>query len=257
MTTDEARPDCRIGPVRISRLTGAELSARARAAAAREAPGLAVAFCNAHTAEIALKDEGFARALGRFLVVNDGIGVEIGARLLEGRGFPENLNGTDFLPRLFGELSRPTRVYLLGARPGVAEAAAAAFSARFPNYVHAGARDGYFAKEEAGAVAAAVGAAAPDIVLVALGNPAQEAFIAEHFAALRAGAAFGVGALFDFAAGRVARAPGWVRALRAEWLYRLAQEPRRLARRYLVDTLVFLAAVLKLKLTRAGGRNSR
>lgn len=256
MTTDEARPDCRIGPVTIARLTGAELSARALAAAARAAPALAVAFCNAHTAEIALKDEAFARALERFLVVNDGIGVEIGARLLEGRGFPENLNGTDFLPRLFGDLSWPARVYLLGAKPGVAEAAATAFAARFPNYVDAGARDGYFAKDEGRAVAAAVGAAAPDIVLVALGNPAQEMFIAEHFDALGAGAAFGVGALLDFAAGRVSRAPDWVRALRAEWLYRLAQEPRRLARRYLVDTFLFLAAVLKLKFTKAGARNS-
>ncbi len=243
-----------MGPVTIARLTGAELVARALAAVDGAAAPLAVAFCNAHTAEIALKDATFARALERFLVVNDGIGVELGARLLEGRGFPENLNGTDFLPRLFGALARPTRVYLLGAKPGVAAQAAANFAGRFPHYAAAGARDGYFPKEAGGAVAAEVAAARPDIVLVALGNPGQELFIAEHFDALGARVVFGVGALFDFTAGRVRRAPHWVRALRAEWLYRLAQEPRRLARRYLIDTAVFLVAVLRLK--RAGQSRS-
>lgn len=239
--------DCVLGPLRIARLTGAELAARATAALSGATAPLTVAFCNAHTAEIALKTPAFAAALDHVLVVNDGIGIEIGARILTGRGFPENLNGTDFLPRLFGALTAPTRVYLLGAKPGVAQEAAAAFGARFPHYVHAGARDGYFAPEETAAVVAGVRAAAPDILLVALGNPRQELFLVEHGAALGARAMFGVGALLDFTAGRVKRAPDWVRALRAEWLYRLAQEPQRLARRYLVESFGFLRAVLRLK----------
>lgn len=233
--------------MRVARATGSALLAQVFAALDGRAPPVAVAFCNAHTAEIAFKDAAYAQVLAACLVVNDGVGVEIGARLMTGRGFPENLNGTDFLPRLFAALPRPTRVFLLGAKPGVAAEAAARFAAQYPHYIDAGARDGYFPAHEAPAIAEAVRATGADIALIALGNPAQERFMVAHLEAMGARAAFGVGALLDFTAGRVRRAPEWVRTLRAEWLYRLAQEPRRLARRYLIETPVFLAMALRLK----------
>ena len=90
-------------------------------------------------------------------------------------------------------------------------------------------------------------AAKPDILLVALGNPAQELFIARHFDALGAKAMFGVGALLDFVAERVARAPAWMRKARLEWAFRVAQEPGRLLRRYTIETAAFLIAVLRLR----------
>jgi exopolysaccharide biosynthesis WecB/TagA/CpsF family protein len=90
------------------------------------------------------------------------------------------------------------------------------------------------------AAAARIRAACPDVLLVALGNPLQEFWIAEHLRALDARVAIGVGALFDYLAGRVRRAPRWVRALRSEWVFRMLMEPRRLAQRYLVGNPVFL-----------------
>ncbi|MDE2362165.1 MAG: WecB/TagA/CpsF family glycosyltransferase [Hyphomicrobiales bacterium] len=236
-----------IGPLKVLRTTRERLAALARAAMAAGGRPLAVAFCNAHTAEIALHDAAYAQALQRFLVVNDGVGLEIAARILEGRGFPENLNGTDFMPFLFSRLERPARVYLLGARPGVAAEAARRFAEVFPNVAIVGARDGYFSTEDEAAVVAEVAAAAPEILMVAFGNPKQEFFIDRHLEGMAARATFGVGALFDFTAGRVVRAPGWVRRLRLEWAFRLAQEPLRLLRRYTIETGGFLIAVLRLR----------
>jgi len=243
-----AGPDfAAIGALSVERMTRNDLTLRVLAALAPGAEPLAVAFCNAHTAEIALRDRTYRQALDRFCVVNDGIGLEIAARILEQRGFPENLNGTDFIPALLGDLPKGARIYLLGAAPGVAEEAGRRFLERFPHLELVGARHGYFRAEEEDDVVRAVAAAKPDILLVALGNPAQELFIARNFDALGAKAMFGVGALFDFAAERVARAPVWMRKARLEWAFRLAQEPGRLLRRYTVETAAFLITVLRLR----------
>jgi alpha-1,3-mannosyltransferase len=84
-----------------------------------------------------------------------------------------------------------------------------------------------------------------NLVLVALGNPLQELWIARHGEASGATLLIGVGALFDFTVDRVHRAPPWLRRARCEWMYRLASEPRRLAGRYLLGNALFLASVLR------------
>jgi exopolysaccharide biosynthesis WecB/TagA/CpsF family protein len=86
----------------------------------------------------------------------------------------------------------------------------------------------------------------PHLILVALGNPAQELWLARHFDATGCALGIAVGALFDFMAGEYSRAPRWIRAVRLEWLYRLAIEPRRLASRYLMGNPSFLGKVLAL-----------
>lgn len=245
----------RLGPLTVLRTTREALAALVQQALAGEAGPVALAFCNAHTAETAFENPEFATALDRFALVNDGIGLEIAGRILEGRGFPQNLNGTDFTPWLFAGLERPTRVYLLGGEPGIPEEAARRFAERFPNVQIVGARDGFFSPAQEETVVAGVAAAQPDILLVALGNPKQELFIARHFDALGAKAMLGVGALLDFTAGKVVRAPAWVRKLRCEWVWRLMQEPTRLARRYTIESAGFLLAVLKLRLS-AGARKN-
>lgn len=83
-----------------------------------------------------------------------------------------------------------------------------------------------------------------DCVLVAMGNPLQEIWIDEHGDKTGATLFFAVGALLDFQAGTVRRAPAWVRRLRCEWIFRLLQEPLRLAQRYLIGNFVFLGRVL-------------
>lgn len=180
-----------------------------------------------------LRDEGV-------IVVNDGVGLDIAARLLGAPRFPANLNGTDFTPYLLKNAGRPLRLFLVGGRPEVLRKAAA-FAADQLGQEVVGTCDGYEGMRSEADLAGAINRARADVVLVALGNPIQEDWILTHRARLDAGIAMGVGALFDFWAGDKPRAPKLVRALRMEWFYRLCLEPRRLARRYTVDIVRFLA----------------
>lgn len=180
-----------------------------------------------------MRDEGV-------IVVNDGVGLDIAARLLGAPRFPANLNGTDFTPFLLQNAGRPLRLFLVGGKPDVLYKAAAHASVKLGAEV-VGTCDGYQGMRGDADLVATINRAAPDLVLVALGNPIQEDWILTHRERLDAGIAMGVGALFDFWAGDKPRAPQLVRTLRLEWFYRLCLEPRRLARRYTVDIVRFLA----------------
>lgn len=204
-----------------------------------------LAFLNAHASNLAAKDPAFRAALDGFLILNDGVGLDIAARRLHGAPFPANLNGTDFVPAWLMRTETPLRLYLLGGREGVADEAAARLRVLAPRHVIAGAAHGYFPPEKTAEVVAAIAAARPDILLVAFGNPAQEIFIARHFDALGVKAAVGVGALLDFLSGRVVRAPAFFRKARLEWVWRLGREPGRLWRRYLLGNSQFLWRVIR------------
>jgi beta-1,4-glucosyltransferase len=180
-----------------------------------------------------MRDEGV-------VIVNDGVGLDIAARLLRKPRFPANLNGTDFTPFLLQKAGRPLRLFLLGAKEDVIQQAAQHARTVLGQDV-VGTCNGYEGMRGQHDLAAAINRCAPDVVLVALGNPIQEEWILTHRHALDAGIVMGVGALFDFWAGAKSRAPTLVRALRLEWFYRLCLEPRRLARRYTVDIVRFLA----------------
>jgi len=172
-------------------------------------------------------------------IVNDGIGMDLGARLVHGRRFAGNLNGTDLVPSLCARAPRPLRFFLLGGKPGVAEAAARTLRAQHGQHV-VGLTDGYEGRASAGtALPAMIRDSGADVLLVAFGNPLQEEWILQHATATGVPLVLGVGALLDFLAGNAKRAPGWVRRCRLEWLYRLSREPRRLLKRYSWDLLVF------------------
>lgn len=227
------------------RLLGLDIVS-ARSAAVIEAlltPGRRsrVAFLNAHCANVAARDRDYADALATAdMVLPDGIGVELAARMT-GTRLAENLNGTDFTPALLrAAAARGMSVFLLGARPGVAEAAADRLCLDIPGLRVVGTRDGYDGMRHEGAAIRAINAARPDIVLVAAGVPVQDLWLARNAHRIDARITLGVGALFDFLAGRVRRAPAAVRRLRAEWAWRLAMEPRRMARRYLVGNATFM-----------------
>jgi alpha-1,3-mannosyltransferase len=206
-----------------------------------------LAYLNAHGSNLAARNHEFRKALDSFVVFNDGIGVDIAARLLHGRSFPANLNGTDFTVRYLKETAKTWKIFLLGAKPGVATAAAQKLAAIAPRHSIVGAQHGYFAPGDAEKLARDIRASGADLALVALGNPAQEMWMVHHGPDTGCRLTIGVGALFDFLSGEVSRAPEWVRAARAEWVYRLALEPRRLAARYLVGNPVFLARTLRRK----------
>lgn len=214
-----------------------------------------VAFLNAHCFNLSVEDPDYRRALADFLVLPDGIGIDVASRLLYGEAFPENLNGTDFVPFLLRSLGRPVRVALLGSKPGVVEAAGERLAAAIPRHSFLPVSHGFFAEgTETDEVLCRLRAAKADIVLVALGVPRQELFIARYLGA--AGdptLAIGVGAFLDFTAGRMARAPLALRRLRLEWMFRLLLEPRRLWRRYLVGNPTFLMHVLQ-EMRRGGQR---
>lgn len=209
-----------------------------------------VVLANAHTMNCAYVDPSYRSALQRAsLVLRDGVGLEV-AGALSGRAMRHNFVGTDFVPYLLQQLAdSEVRVFLYGAEPGVAHAAASALGARHSGIRVVGFRHGY---ENGDGTVAQIRAARPDVLLVALGNPHQERWIADHLDALGVPVAIGVGALFDYLAGRVPRAPCWMRRMRGEWIFRLVVEPRRLWRRYLVGNAQFLWRVVCAKASANG-----
>lgn len=178
------------------------------------------------------------------IIVNDGVGVDIATWLVHRTRFQENLNGTDFMLRYLKSAGAHARVFLFGGKPEIAVRAA-----KFLTDDHkvniVGCRDGYDQARNSQEVIAAINASQANVLLVAMGNPAQEQWILHHYHKLNLALMAGVGALFDFWAGDKPRAPHLVRKLHLEWLYRLSLEPTRLMRRYTLDIAVFLALCLR------------
>lgn len=205
-----------------------------------------VAFMNAHCFNVARRDPFYGSALRRMdALLPDGSGISTGVKL-KGQKLAANLNGTDFIPALFDHpRARPLRVFLLGGKPGVAVEAGEKILARHRNVEIVGARDGYFPAAEVDGVLQEISQSGADVMLVAMGVPMQERWIDQHAARLKTPLIFAVGGLFDFLAERVSRAPRFVRALGLEWTWRLAQEPQRMWRRYIIGNPQFMLAAAR------------
>lgn len=167
-----------------------------------------------------------------------------------GRPFPDKISGSDLVEPLAARAAKDgLSLFLLGAKEGVGARAASALSARYPTLRVAGVLappHGFDADTEHDrAVVERVSAARPDIVLVALGAPRQERWMEAHRHALAPAVLLGVGATLDFLAGERVRAPRLVSELGLEWAFRLAQEPRRMAARYLVRDRAFFGIALR------------
>lgn len=208
----------------------------------RKTPAIVV-FANAHTLNSTAADRRVHSILDRSIVFNDGIGVDLASRLLFGKAFPENLNGTDFVPYYLRNSKHRFRVFLLGGKPEIAFKAAGQLEKMAPQHDFVGSCHGYYSKNELPNIIAHIRRSHADILLVAMGNPHQESWLNEHLKHTGCKLGFGVGGLFDFMAGAVPRAPHWIRAARIEWAYRLLQQPVRLWRRYLVQMPIFLMRV--------------
>lgn len=235
----------RIGPVAVGVLDRQSATAAILEHAAKREP-MMVTFCNAHTVNLASRDSKLRESLESATILNDGVGVDMASGTLFGSPFPDNLNGTDFIPQLLAAVDEPLRVYFLGAAPGVAEAAARAAESRFPRIEAAGSADGFFREEQGAAIVDAIRESGANLILVGMGQPRQEQWASRHFRDI-AGPVICVGALFDFLAGRIPRAPAWMRKLRIEWAFRLFKEPRRLAGRYVIGNAAFLCRVMRQK----------
>jgi N-acetylglucosaminyldiphosphoundecaprenol N-acetyl-beta-D-mannosaminyltransferase len=232
----------RIGPVWLDALTFAETLDEIERRAASGMGGAVFTPNVDHMVNLA-RSPAFRAAYGRAsLALVDGQALLWASRLL-GTGLPEKISGSDLVPRVLERAGkRGLRVYFLGGAKGVAAEAAEVARRRYGVAV-AGvdspmvARDG----EAPAEVIARVLEARPHLLLVALGAPKQELFVDRYREELGSIVSLGIGASLDFVAGRVRRAPAWVSRAGFEWLFRMAQDPRRLARRYLLDDPRFAA----------------
>lgn len=215
----------------------------ARAIVARAASGsrATIQFLNAHCINIAHIDAAYRDSLASAdYLLPDGSGLAIAAKLA---GVPrsENLNGTDLFPELCREASAAGQsIFLLGGKPGIAAGAARAMREAFGQLVIAGTHHGYWSESEEDSIVALVNESGADILFVGMGVPVQEKWIARLRGRLSARVVLGVGGLFDYYSGAIPRAPAAMRKLGTEWLWRLIQEPRRLAGRYLIGNVRFL-----------------
>lgn len=176
------------------------------------------------------RENAAARAAvnGADLVLPDGIGVIKGAAML-GTPLKEKTPGIEFAAHLMERMAKEgSSLYLLGAKPGVAEQAAKNLAAQYPGLVIAGVHDGYF--QEDGPVVEAIRQSGADAVFVCLGAPKQELWMAKNGPATGARLLCGLGGSLDVFAGVVERAPKFWSDHGLEWFYRLCKEPRRIGR---------------------------
>ena len=200
---------------------------------------------NAEIVEKASKTPQLRRIINEeaAIVTPDGVGL-IYASKLKGDPIQEKVAGIDFAHsaiELCAKLGRS--VYLLGSKPGVAEAAAANLEKEIPGLKIAGFRDGYFREDEEPSVVAEINASGADFLCVALGSPKQEYFVIKHRDALKVKAAAGLGGSLDIWSGQLNRAPKFYIDHGLEWLYRMIQEPKRLKRLPALPGFLIKAAI--------------
>lgn len=190
-----------------------------------------VCTLNPEFAIMARRDSNFLHILRRAdLCVADGTGIALAA-WWKRRPLPGRVTGSDGLPIIAERAAREGwRLFLLGAAPGVAEQTADELRSRFPGVQIVGTFSGSPSADEEDAIVERINVSGADLLFVAYGAPQQDAWIARNLPRLKVAMAIGVGGAFDYIAGIVPRAPGWMRRLGLEWLYRLIRQPRRIMR---------------------------
>lgn len=206
-----------------------------------------VFFVNSHCFNISQQDKEYKTALmNSELVLNDGIGIKLGAKLI-GLDLIENLNGTDLIPKIVQQACKLKKnIYLLGGKEGIAYEASKKLKLRFPDISISGTRSGYFSLEDAPGIIKELDGA--DLLILGMGVPKQEVWAFTNKNKLKdVKIIIAGGAILDFISGNVNRAPEWIRELNLEWFYRLLLEPGRLWRRYLIGNIKFFLHLLRLK----------
>jgi N-acetylglucosaminyldiphosphoundecaprenol N-acetyl-beta-D-mannosaminyltransferase len=179
------------------------------------------------------------------LITPDSAGV-LWAAKRAGTPLAERVSGVDIVQNVCSlSADRGYRIYFLGAAPGVAELAAEKLRLKFPGCNIVGARHGYFPQESDDVVAQEIAETKPDVLFVAMGIPRQEKFIQATAEIIGAKVAMGVGGSFDVFSGKVRRAPKFMQRMKLEWLWRLAQNPKKISKVMLLPK--FVGLVLKSK----------
>lgn len=213
-----------------------------------------VFYVNAHCLNVACVDARYRAILNEGdLVYADGIGAVWAARLL-GSCQPHKVTGADWIERFCCEaVANGWRIYIVAGAPGVADTARYRLMKRYPSLDIVGIADGYFSTKSAMDVVREIEALSPHVVMVGMGTPQQEQWIAAHREDIATPVCWAVGALFDYVAGVERRAPRWMRSLALEWLWRLLVDPIGKWKRYLWGTPLFMSRVLQQKLRKALG----
>lgn len=205
-----------------------------------------IATANAEMLMIAGRDSMLCSILNQAdMVVPDGAGVLWAGEKLH-CPFPERVPGIDLMGNLLQEASaREWPVYFLGGAPGVAREAADRFEKTKGPLVIAGIHDGYFTAEEERDILDQIRENGSRLLFVGMGVPKQEKWISLHASEIGPCVAMGIGGTFDVMAGRLKRAPAWMRNHRMEWAYRLYLQPSRIGR--MLALPLFMNAVRRWK----------
>lgn len=242
---------CILG-AKLSSLSGGELL-KVMKHAIESGRRVLIASGNAFSFNLAYEQPWYRQFLNNADYVRiDGDGLRLAARIL-GHRVPRRSTWADFGWDVGAFCSaHGYRAFLLGGRPGVADAAAARLQDRYPDLQIAGTAHGYLplgqGAAEEDALIARINASGAHLLIVGLGMPLQERWLTAAQSRLQVPVLMTAGGVFDFVSGRVPRAPRLLRDHGFEWLYRLCIEPRRLWRRYLIGNPVFLARVLRQRM---------
>ena len=215
-----------------------------------------VSYVNAHVLNQSFTNAELRDALKEsHLVYCDGYGVRLAARLV-GLPVPHRMTGADWIWGVAALCQEAgLSLYLLGSEPGSAADAAKQLKRWYPRLDVRGSHHGYFeiGSPHSERVLEHIAEHKPDVLLVGMGTPQQELWVDRHFESIDAGVVWTVGALFDYLSGRTPRAPHWLSDNGLEWIFRLAVEPRRMWRRYLLGNPAFLWRVLEERRRRTAG----
>lgn len=206
-------------------------------------------FINADCLNKTFDDSEYKQILKKSdLLLPDGSGLNMACNILN-NPLCENINGTDMLPHIC-ELAQDKgyKIYLLGAKNGIAYKMKAELIKKYPNIKIVGVENGYFRNERAEIeVIKEINRLKTNILLVAMGAPIQEKFIKKYKNRINTNIIFAVGGLFDFYSNRIKRAPLFLREIGFEWIYRMIQEPKRMWKRYVIGNPLFLFRVYRYK----------
>jgi N-acetylglucosaminyldiphosphoundecaprenol N-acetyl-beta-D-mannosaminyltransferase len=184
------------------------------------------------------------------VLLPDGMGIYYASRLLGDR--TPGVSNAVFL--MFELLRRAERngygVFLLGTKPEILEAVERRLRATYPGLLISGSHHGYFAVPDEPEIVSRIARSGARILFLALSTPKREEFLIRHQHEMGVPLTVPVGGAFDVVAGVYRLAPGWIRMIGLEWLFRLIQEPRRLWKRYLVTNSLFAVLVIRALLAR-------
>jgi N-acetylglucosaminyldiphosphoundecaprenol N-acetyl-beta-D-mannosaminyltransferase len=230
----------------VAALTTDEFCAQITAWAKSKFKSRLITYLNAHCVNIFFRDPEYAKIVrSADIVYADGQSVVWASRLLK-EPLPERISAGDFISAFCRSCrDNALSLYLLGSDKKVAENAALYLQKENPGLKIAGAHHGFLSSEQIPEILSEIKNVSPDILLIGMGAPLQEKFAERYVKEINVPVTWCVGALFEYYAKVTPRAPRWMRRTGMEWLFRLAADPKRLWKRYLLGNVTFIITTLR------------